>query len=327
LTNPEPSETRADLATLPRLLQSQQFLPLNYLPGISQEQAAAALIDQILPKVENPDIDLVLATDEETLEGLVMIEPLPWDSGINGIHMGRVSMLYAAGDTREAAAIKLMLMQSAMQVAYNKGYQFLDFQPHVGDISSVQAASAMGFNVVGTCVCMVWDFSSGLDLVRSVRQVETATPADAPLLGEVSARSLDLHSRFVADPDLDPARAPEVFRQWAANAVQGYADHVNVIRTSDSLAGFTTWKFHKTLPKYGGRKMANLDLAAVVPEARRQGVLTALVQEGLRWLRQEEVPMAEVVTHVLNTGMQRACGQLGARTLAARHSMHWHVEE
>ena len=323
MTNPN-DDIRADLASLPKLLQQQAYLPLSYLPGVTREQAAAVLIDQILPKVENPDVDIVLAAEDDALEGFVMVEPLPWDSGIYGMPMGRIAMLYATGVPEEAAAIKQMLMQSAMQIAHDRDYQFLDFQPHVGDITSIQAASAMGFDVIGTCLCMVWELHSYAD--AAIPSLKAATSADAAELGEAAAQAIDTFSRFALDPALDSAQTPEVFRQWATNSVNGYADRVNVVRSAAQISGFSTWKLHKTLPKYTPLQLANLDLAGVIPEARNKGILTSLVRDGLDWAREQEVPLAEVVTHVLNSGMQRACGQLGARTLAARHSMHWHAQ-
>jgi len=102
---------------------------------------------------------------------------------------------------------------------------------------------------------------------------------------------------------------------------------VQVARTTDGIVGYCTWRLHKTAQEFTGLQLASLDLTAVTPEARGKGVFTALVHDGLRWLQGQGLDQAEVVTHALNAGMQKCCAAMGGRTLAARHSMHWHRPE
>jgi hypothetical protein len=125
---------------------------------------------------------------------------------------------------------------------------------------------------------------------------------------------------------LPPENALEVFRQWAMNSLRGYADRVAVARLNGAIVGYCTWRIHKTAHIHTGLRLANLDLTAVLPEARFQYVLTSLVEDGLAWLGAQGVAYGEVYTHALNAGMQRACAFLGATTLSARHGLHWHRE-
>ncbi len=315
----------SELSGFARLFAQSPFLPLAYLPGVSREDCAVMQQRVLESKLAQGGRELLAVSRGGEAAGLALVETLPWDSGVYGFPMARLAALMAVPGAEEYA-VKCALAEAARDRAQQRGACFVDAQAHLGDLKSVHALCAQGFRCMDTHVAIVWDLTKALPPApASEAVVAEARPDDYADLISVSGRSYAPYSRFVVDDDLPRERAPEVFRQWAGNGLRGYADRVQLARIDGTAVGFCTWRIHKSSEQFLKLRFANLDLTGVLPEARGKGVLSAMVHDGLRWLQEQGIQYAEVLTHALNTGMQRGCSLLGGKTLAARHNFHWHA--
>ncbi len=306
-------------------LESAAYLPYAHIPGVRKRDCTAFARQQLTGRLGRDGAVGFMTADGGAVCGVALVEDLPWDSAIYEMPMGRVSLLQVA---RNAPPVETeeALLRAAVAEARRREFAFLDVQVSVGHLEAVEAASRVGFQLVATHLVLVWDLSKSLPKApESLAIISDAREEDAEVVAEAAACSMPPYSRFLADTRLPKESAAEVFRRWAANSVGGYADRVQVAHVDGALAGYCTWRVHREMAEMLGVTLANLDLTAVAPAFRRKGVLTAMIHNGLGWLQEQGVDYAEMVTHVLNTGAQRACVLSGARSLAARHTLHWHA--
>ena len=313
------------LTALLPLIAGSRSLPLAHVPGAAQEDLARLQQDTLAVKLARGGAVGLGAFQDKSAAGLAVLDPLAWDSALYGERMGRVAALYAASGAEEEA-LHAALLANLLREAVERGYRCADLHLHVSDLAAVHAACRLGFRLMTTHVILGWDLRAPLPVAPNApAELRDATEADVEGLMSVAAAAAPPYSRFLVDRQLPTERGRELFRQWAANSVRGYADRV-VLACMDGVAvGYITWRIHPSAPASLGVRLANLDLTGVLPRARRQRVLTTLIHHGLDWLRSRGIDYAEVHTHALNTGMQRAATSTGARTLSARYCLHWHA--
>lgn len=306
------------------ILGANAALPLAYLPGASHAGLVAMQLRVLHRKWAAESARVLGAWAGERLVGLAVLEDLPWDSAVLGHAAGRVSQCFVAPDA-DRTAVFACLLQAVVAEARTRSWAHMDLNVGVADLALAQAASATGFRLVSTNLGIVWDLLLPVPaILPGAVKIAVAGAGEADAVGALARRAPDVFSRFMLDPALAPESGPKVFGAWASNAVRGYADLVHLARVGDHVSGYCTWKLHRDAEADLGIGLVNLDLTAVAPEARQAGVLTALAHAGLTHWKAQGLRYAEVVTHVLNAGMQRACGGvLGGRTLSARHTYHW----
>lgn len=304
------------------LLARAQWLPFSHLPGVTPGGAAAWQAKGAAARLAtDPDAALLLFDSSEAPRGVALIHPLPWDSAVLGLPAGRVALCVGTGLEERSAVLR-----AALDHARAQGWKMLDLQAHVNDLDLVEAAALAGFHLVVTHLGIVWDLARPVPETANGFAIRVAGPADAAAVGAAAAAALDPDSRFALDPRLPPGTAERVFAAWGGNGPRGYADLCHVAERDGRVVGYCNWKRHAAARDTLGVDAVNLDLIGVVPGARGEGVLTALAAAGLRHWQAAGCGVAEVVTHVLNAGMQRACGgTLGGRTRTARHTFHWHA--
>jgi L-amino acid N-acyltransferase YncA len=311
------------IAALDALLSRATWLPFSHLPGVDAAQARGWQAHLVRQRLREDSGATLIATRAQHPTGILLLHALPWDSGVLGLPMGRVALCAGAD-----AETKHALLRAAVAHARVCGWQAMDVQVPVNDLDTLAAASAAGFRLLTTHLALVWDLREELPAIPDVAaaRLRPATAADAEAVAEAARRAVDPNSRFLLDRALPAGAAERVFAAWGGNGPRGYADLTQVVERAGEVIGYCNWKRHTAAEAYLGCGVVNLDLIGTVPEARGGGVLTALAAAGLRHWQAAGLRHAEVVTHVLNTGMQRACGGiLGARTLAARHTLHWHA--
>jgi len=309
---------------LEQLLLQCTRLPLDYLPTCTHGMAAKLQAHQLAEKSAHDDVVMLGAYEEATLTGLALLEPLSWDSAQYGLAMGRIGAFHLAAGARSETAAHLL--SAILKESRRMGWQFIDFQPHASELTAINAACSLGFQLVSTTLGLAWDLSRILPArPESFVRLRTATREDAEAVGVAAYAAIDPFSRFACDPKLGVAKAPAIFQAWARNSVLGYADRVAIAEGDDNIVGYCTWRKHRGAESILGLGHVNLDLTAVREEARGRHALSALMHEGLAHWQEQGLTTAEVVTHVLNGGMQRAAHRFGAHAMTARHALHWHA--
>ncbi len=301
-------------------------LPLDYLPSAQPEAVQAMECAAVTAQFGRDDAHALAAWDGDgTLQGLAIVGPLEWETGLYGKPMARLRY-FMVRDPHTADAVSEALLTAARELAEAQGYTYLDLQVRVDDLTPVNAAVRCGFRLVATHLTLVHDLSRPVPpCPPTPATIELGRPEDVDELEAMAARCVPPYSRYAVDPRLPRDKTPVVFGQWAANSVRGYAQLTLVARVDGVIAGYSAWRDNAAAAQYLGEKLAVSAVSSVVPEARRQNIFGAMLHACLQWHHERGYRYVEPVTHAINTGIQRASYSLGGRTLAARHSLHWHA--
>lgn len=311
------------LDLLPEFFSDMPGLPFAYLPGAAHDKCVDLVLSNVKRWMNIPGTELIAHHDDSTLAGLAVLCPLGWDSAIYGVPMARVAAFYVRSGTAEVKT-REALVERLIETAHKKGYVHMDYQADLNDLKSAHAFCSNSFGIMATHLSIVWDLKRPVARPSGHVTVKEALPEDAECVGALAARAMPPFNRFSADPSL-LHKAGEVFRQWGENTVRGYANKVHISLIEGAPVGYCAWKAVPDSEKMLGISILGLELTAVLQDARGRGALRHMVYEGLSWAREAGYRYAFVMTHALNTGMQRVCeGILGGKVLAARHSLHWH---
>lgn len=187
------------------------------------------------------------------------------------------------------------------------------------DLPAAQALERVGFALMDTLVRHEHDLTlTGAAEHPGHLTLSLAGPEAAGEVAEVAALAFrDYGGHYHADPRIDPAQADEVYVSWAHRSCTdpAAADAVLVAMLDGRLAGFVTVR----LDAHGDAEGL---LDAVHPAARGRGVFRALLQERLRWSREQGARRATVSTQLTNLAAQRAWAKAGYLPLDARYTLH-----
>jgi dTDP-4-amino-4,6-dideoxy-D-galactose acyltransferase len=203
------------------------------------------------------------------------VKLLPWDSELFGRSIARLEEWDPHWRQSAEAA----------------GVECLYFLARASDQASVWAAEQAGFRMVDIRITLERTLADAPTSVDP--RLRLARPEDAPTLeriAEVSHRD----TRFYADEHFDRARVDELYRTWIRKSCTGEAPFSWVVDRGGALVGYAT-----------GHQDGRIGLVAVSPEARGEGLGTALVEAVLSSLGAAGVPKASVVTQGRNLAGQR----------------------
>jgi len=146
---------------------------------------------------------------------------------------------------------------------------------------------------------------------------ERDTDEIAALAATALAATAFSHSRFAVDRHLNDARCAEFYETWVRNSFGGaMGDAVVVVRSEDGrVSGFITTQLDHT-------GSGSLQLAAVRPDQRRQGVGTRLLDGGLAWMSERQVETVTVVTQLGNKPAVRLWESAGFQTVESAVWLH-----
>jgi GNAT superfamily N-acetyltransferase len=137
-----------------------------------------------------------------------------------------------------------------------------------------------------------------------VRSASTAEAEAIAAMGGEAFRGYPSHYR--SDPRLDPAKSDEIYVDWVRRSClsREVADVVLVAEIEGSPVGVFTIKMNHP-------KEADTGLAGVVPRARRQGVLEALIIAALQWSKAQGADYLLGLMQMNNVQVLRVTIRLG----------------
>jgi dTDP-4-amino-4,6-dideoxy-D-galactose acyltransferase len=240
-----------------------------------------------------------------------MAEPAPpcrvldWDSEFFGLRIGRV-----AGDRTDEPALA-----AATAWADERSLDCVYLLADCTDAAGLRAASSRGFRPVDVRLDFgrpVGDDRPAAGGLRHAREADLATLA--PL-----ARGAFAYSRFAADGRFPAERCETLFEIWLTDSVRGrLADFVLV---DDGLEGFVCCTVD------ADQRLGRIELIAVVPDRRGDGLGGALVDGALDELARRGAGQVRVATQAASVPAQRLYQRAGFRTLQAAVWLHrWRDE-
>jgi ribosomal protein S18 acetylase RimI-like enzyme len=165
--------------------------------------------------------------------------------------------------------------------------------------------------------------AAGLDAMRAGQsgvEVRAARPRADDAILEVAERSFS-RSRFHLDPEIPDAVANRIKRDWAASCLEGRrGDGMLVAVREGAPVGFLA----VVAGDAGGRAVRTIDLIAVDPAQRDQGIGEALVA---RFLRDSTgaCDRVQVATQAANPDATRFYERLGFAIAEETTDLHMHL--
>jgi dTDP-4-amino-4,6-dideoxy-D-galactose acyltransferase len=230
-------------------------------------------------------------------------ERLAWDSDFFGLHIARLAAESASAD----------LVTSAKAYCDAKGIDCLYFLANAGDLETLSAVQAGGFQFVDIRITLQRSIEE-LGAVE-VPAIRIFRPDDGPALQAIAAASHH-DSRFYADPHFAAAACDRLYETWIGRSYSGWAQAVLVAESGGAAAGYLTCHV-------GPAASGSIGLVAVGEQYRGKGLGRQLVEAGLQYFRQQGVRRVSVVTQGRNIASQRLYQRSGFLTASVHLWYHY----
>lgn len=223
-----------------------------------------------------------------------MIEGLAWDTALFGRKIGRIVSPSSAAE-----------VQQMLERARKEKFAYLTCRLEASGISAVQMLEQEGFYLS--------DF--GLVFRRDLERLEPPRQAARPATAEDSAEvgkmaeGIFRTGRFYHDPFFTAREAERLYREWAENSLQGFADKVFLIDGK----GFVTCKIS------GGE--GEVPLIGVSECHRGKGTGSSLMLSALAWFKERNAGSVKVRTQAGNQSALMFYERLGFRISSADITM------
>ena len=230
---------------------------------------------------------------------------LGWDSDFFGMRIARI-LPHRLSRAKMARTLS-WCRRRRIDCAY--------FLADAGDSPTIRLAEERGFRLVDLRVTLQRELE---DIVASPvpagLKFRFALPDDIPAL-EAIAKTAHRDSRFYADPNFKKSRCDALYRTWIRKSCGGYADAVWVAALRDAPVGYVTCHLRQ-------KRLGEIGLVGVSGRTRGKGIGRRLVFEALRWLSEQGMRRASVVTQGKNAEAQRMYQRSGFLTQDVEVSYH-----
>jgi ribosomal protein S18 acetylase RimI-like enzyme len=182
------------------------------------------------------------------------------------------------------------------------------------DVRTIHALGQAGFRLVDTLLTLERPLAPP---IQSSGGGRFAKPGDRDAVAAVARTSFHF-SRFHADPMIAREVANGIKADWAANFFAGQrGDAMIVAEHKNGITGFLQLLYQQ--------QMLIIDLIAVQPHDRRQGVAAAMIA----YAQQQHSDFAgmRVGTQAANIAAMRMYEGMGFSLIAAHHVFHYHSPE
>jgi dTDP-4-amino-4,6-dideoxy-D-galactose acyltransferase len=301
---------------LDRLLAAWAFKPHRWgLPENSPGLLQLAL-ERVGNSLHRPDVDTWAAWRAGTLCGVILLEPLDWDSRLLSTPAARLELIVAS-EYREGRRAAGALIDAARAGARMRDFRHISARVDAADDAAVHALESSHF----VSVDALMTFGAPMDDLTAVDQdagvaVRLASDTDAAAVGEIAATAFR-YSRFHSDPAITPEQAAKVHRTWAANCCCGSAaDAVIVATRSDQPIGFIACRLQRDTGVHLQRLTGTIPLIALSDADAGRGIGATLVGAAVRWFRSEGARSVEVGTQLRNIRAARLYERCGLRLVA-----------
>lgn len=223
---------------------------------------------------------------------------LAWDSEQFGFPAARV-----------APGVDAKSLPRVVEECRSAGVRHLTARPDAGDLATIHALEAQGFQFLDGIQTFAFDIGSdswpeSAGLLRPFRDADRAQVI-------AIARGAFFYDRFHADDALAPGVADRIHEAWIDNCCSGrMADGVWIAEEAGVVLGFVTCKLDCE------RRTGTIGLVATDIIARRRGVGRHLTAQALHWFHRQGAASVKVGTQLTNLPAARLYQSLGFRSVS-----------
>jgi len=271
--------------------------------------AARYLLSELAP-IGLKELFTLSRNPNRKIIGAYTLAPLPWDSEIYDMKMGKVDWLLAPGDADQRRKAKHELAVTVVKEAQDRGYHHLSARIPAVEHDSAHVLEDAGFHTMDMQVTLVLDNPVACDnVLPDGLAISPFEQGDLDSLLDLSTDAY-LESRLFVDPNLPVERTRRLHRQWVENDCLGRAAVVFVARLGHHPVGYIACLLHRAQMEHGKTGFGDIDLIAVNPSARGRGIALALVRTALTWfaMRIGRVTVKTQVTNYPALGLYQRAG-------------------
>lgn len=239
--------------------------------------------------------------------------PLPWDSALLGVQMGRIDAVVGSDLPSAYAAVR--------DAAASADVQHLSARVDAAALEDIWALERAGFRLMDGLLTFSAPIATEPASVPDGFRVRITEPRESDAIASLADFT---HDRFHADPHLDPRRVDDLHRTWVRNSVtREVADVVWVAEDDQGVLAYTTGRVDPVLARSLGVRVLVIGLVGTVARGRRHGLARALSQEARYWAHAEGLDGVEVGTQLRNVPAARTYQGAGYRLAATSLTFHW----
>jgi hypothetical protein len=316
--------------SLVQLPQYREFIakagPKNF--SYFPEAGGPALTDLFLSEIEeikNFAPGIFIAKSGNNPVALLTAHNLEFDTNHFQMPMARIRHILGGVDPVLDLPAKKMLIAAGAGELRKAGVRHITVRLPADDIVSIYALEQAGFYLVDTIVEYYFDFrNSKIPKTDSSCELRLYRPGDRAMV-EKSTRDIfsNYPGRFHNDPNLDKAKADQLYANWLVNSCQGLSDDCILALVGGELAGITTLKIHRGLDKYIPFRIGEVVLTGTVPGFRGKKVYTSMLNFAQNYFA-AKIDLFKYATQLNNFYVQRALVRLGFFLKYAYHTFGYY---
>lgn len=287
----------------------------------------AAWNEELEKTLEKSGNRLVQVKEKEQLAAAATLEPLPFDTELYGFPMARIGFQAAEGDYETARERLAQLLKLIFQACGEERVAHLAARALPSELAWIHALEESGFYMVSGIATYALKLAGyAIPEARAAVKIRPFAAKDLEPLCEISRVSFgdprDWLDKAHADPNLPKEKSDELYVRWFRNCCNGTrADQVLVAEADGRPVGYIALKLEKGGLESCGVRVGSVELNAVDPAYRRQGIYAALVREGLRWF-QPRADWVTIKTQVITLGVHKVWQRLGATLSLIEYYFH-----
>jgi dTDP-4-amino-4,6-dideoxy-D-galactose acyltransferase len=232
-----------------------------------------------------------------------------WDSEQLGVRCAKIDKVTLKSEPASSDTLFGHLSSELSDYAKKEKINNFFFRAVADDPLIIRGVENAGFRTIGIYLDFMQNLQHGDSLSQLHERIHTADDEDVKDM--VSMAGFIADDRFHRDGGFSKDGISRLWKNSIYNAATQWADKAYVYEQSGKMAGFLIMTEDKSITEGSSISGKRIFLIAVLPEYRRQGVGTALVQAAIHYSRKNASPYLMVGTQSSNSAaisLYQSCG-------------------
>ena len=302
-----------------------KFKSYAQFPEIPAQSLRELFFDE-LEGIKDSSLTIFLAMNKSVPVGILSLHKLNWDTKHFGLPMGKIRHILGVMDESGDFEAKQLLVRAATREFSRMGIRHISVRLSADDFNAIYALERQKYYLADTLAEYYFDYRSGLKPRETGHLCRMRLYKDSDFK-QVQSSVKDIFKgymdRFHRDPNLDQAKADQLYVDWLLNSCKGMAEDVILATVDGQIAGITTLEVHHKLNAILPFTVGEVALTGVVPRFRGKKVYTSMINFAQNYFR-GKIDMFRYATQLENFQAQKTLMGLGFSLKYAFHTFHYY---